>query len=133
MAFDPFFVVKTCPKCGVVYGLQQAHLDGMRDEKGSYCCPNGHWRTFSEGKYDRLQKEITEKNRQLELVNTRYGNLREDLERTERRLFATRGVVTKIRKRVAGGACPCCNRTFQNLGRHMKTKHPDYTRKEEVA
>lgn len=23
-------------------------------------------------------------------------------------------------------SCPCCNRTFQNLQRHMTSKHPDY-------
>jgi hypothetical protein len=22
--------------------------------------------------------------------------------------------------------CPCCQRSFQNLSRHMKTKHPEY-------
>jgi hypothetical protein len=27
---------------------------------------------------------------------------------------------------VANGVCPCCNRTFQNLARHMAGKHPDY-------
>jgi hypothetical protein len=27
--------------------------------------------------------------------------------------------------RVSAGVCPCCNRTFQNVARHMKTKHPD--------
>jgi hypothetical protein len=22
--------------------------------------------------------------------------------------------------------CPCCNRTFQQLARHMKAKHPEH-------
>jgi hypothetical protein len=22
--------------------------------------------------------------------------------------------------------CPCCNRSFQNLRRHMATKHPEF-------
>jgi hypothetical protein len=31
----------------------------------------------------------------------------------------------RIEKRIHAGVCPCCNRTFQNLARHMNTKHPD--------
>jgi DNA-binding XRE family transcriptional regulator len=32
----------------------------------------------------------------------------------------------KIRDRVKNGVCPCCNRTFENLARHMSTQHPDF-------
>jgi hypothetical protein len=31
-----------------------------------------------------------------------------------------------MRKRIQSGVCPCCNRTFENLGRHMKSKHPAF-------
>jgi len=33
---------------------------------------------------------------------------------------------TRIKNRIANGVCPCCQRTFQNLGRHMKSQHPNY-------
>ncbi len=33
----------------------------------------------------------------------------------------------RTRKRVGSGVCPCCSRTFQQLARHMKAKHPAYT------
>lgn len=32
----------------------------------------------------------------------------------------------KVKDRVKNGVCPCCNRTFVNLQRHMHTKHPSY-------
>lgn len=32
----------------------------------------------------------------------------------------------EIKKRVGNGVCPCCNRTFENLSRHMSCKHPEY-------
>jgi hypothetical protein len=31
------------------------------------------------------------------------------------------------------GVCPCCNRTFQQLARHMKAKHPGYGPTDEVG
>tara|TARA_Y100000310_G_scaffold338946_1_gene430083 strand:- start:1163 stop:1354 length:192 start_codon:yes stop_codon:yes gene_type:complete len=37
-----------------------------------------------------------------------------------------KGQVTKLKNRAKAGVCPCCNRTFQNLSRHMETKHPDF-------
>jgi hypothetical protein len=29
--------------------------------------------------------------------------------------------------------CPCCNRTFSNLQRHMAHKHPQFAKVEAVA
>jgi hypothetical protein len=34
--------------------------------------------------------------------------------------------MTRIKKRVAAGVCPCCNRSFKDLARHMAGQHPDY-------
>lgn len=31
----------------------------------------------------------------------------------------------RMRERIQNGLCPCCNRSFTNLARHMATKHPD--------
>lgn len=33
---------------------------------------------------------------------------------------------TRIKNRVKNGVCPCCNRTFENLARHMQAKHSDF-------
>jgi hypothetical protein len=35
-------------------------------------------------------------------------------------------VATRIRNRIAAGVCPCCTRTFKNVARHIKDKHPTY-------
>lgn len=42
-----------------------------------------------------------------------------------------KGEVTKLKKRIANGVCPCCKRSFCNLAAHMKTQHPEYTKEEE--
>jgi hypothetical protein len=57
---------------------------------------------------------------------------REAKEQAERRLSATRGVVTRIRNRVANGVCPCCNRTFADLHRHMASQHPEFVEMEQA-
>lgn len=32
----------------------------------------------------------------------------------------------RLATRANHGVCPCCKRTFSQLARHMKTKHPDF-------
>jgi hypothetical protein len=31
-----------------------------------------------------------------------------------------------MKKRAVAGVCPCCNRHFRELERHMASKHPKY-------
>ena len=46
---------------------------------------------------------------------------REALAREAKAISAKR----RIEKRIHAGVCPCCNRSFPNLQRHMAAKHPD--------
>lgn len=45
---------------------------------------------------------------------------------TKQELTTTKGQLTKTKKRLAGGVCPCCNRSFVSLAKHMASQHPDY-------
>lgn len=97
---------------------KREHRDG-RAQTGIYC-PLGHSYIISgEGEAERLRKQLerTEQRRQAE------RELRED---TERRLRAQKAATTKAKKRAAAALCPCCNRSFVQLRRHMEAKHPDY-------
>lgn len=46
--------------------------------------------------------------------------------RLEHKIRAEKGAKTKLKKRIAKGACPCCNRHFVNLQRHIEGQHPEY-------
>ena len=97
---------------------QRQHRDG--EKQTDIYCPLGHPHVISgEGEAARLRKQLehAERRRQAE------RDLRED---TERRLAAQRGATTRARKRATAALCPCCNRSFVQLRRHMETKHPDY-------
>lgn len=93
-------------------------------------CGYGHAGYFRDGptdadilrqERDRLKQSLAEKDDEIE----RQRNMRE---RAERQTSAARGQVTKIKNRVGHGVCPCCNRTFENLARHMDQKHPTFTK-----
>lgn len=106
-----------CGECGVSFLVPDYfYKERLHSGKGWYC-PNGHNRVFKESKVSQLEKKL-EQERQSTL---RWQN---NFEEEKRKHAATKGSLTKIKTRVAAGVCPCCNRTFKNLARHMKCKHP---------
>lgn len=109
----------TCGNCGMVFWVDQHWLKEKRDTGGSFHCPNGHPRVFRKSEADRLRELLKAKEEELARERTR-------VELRDRTNAALRGQVTKIKNRVQNGVCPCCNRTFGNLGRHMAAKHPDW-------
>jgi hypothetical protein len=64
--------------------------------------------------------------RDLDRAKQNAARLEDEAAAARRREIAAKGQLTKHRKRSAAGTCPCCNRTFANMGRHMKTKHPEF-------
>ena len=116
-------VVTDCSRCGLAFALPQEFINRRREDREPFYCPNGH--ALSYGKTAN-EKKIESLERNLEWArNSAMGHERR-ADAAERSLRATKGVVTKMKKRAAAGVCPCCSRTFQNLARHMAGQHPEY-------
>ena len=106
--------------------LNEAALRG-RGQVAFYCA-YGHQQFYIEGdseetklrrERDRLQQRLAQKDDEIAAE-------RRQREEAERSVAAHKGQVTRIKNRIGNGVCPCCNRTFRDLSRHMKGKHPDY-------
>lgn len=111
-----------CCKCGIPFGLPSDYRQNLRNDPDMWFhCPNGHSQHYSESREQRLLREAENKSRQYENQLLQEKNRREkaelDLLKANRKL-----------KRVSKGVCPCCNRTFEDLQRHMKTKHPEHVK-----
>jgi hypothetical protein len=112
---DLYLDLETCCVCGIPFGMPR-WLDEQRREDGkSFFCPNGHDQIFSRS----TKEELAEARRRL-------ASLEEDLrvERMARKEAETENA--RQSKRSAAGVCPCCHRSFVQLARHMKTKHPEH-------
>lgn len=110
----------TCTKCGVVFGLESHFNEGLRGSHATFYCPNGDPRWYPGKSDEEKQRE------RAEMAERSLTHARERMARVEASRNALKGVVTRTKNRVAAGTCPCCNRTFAALARHMKTKHPGY-------
>ncbi len=118
-----------CPNCGCeVWIPDELYEAAKRSPEISFKCAYGHSIHYPAG--ERAEQKLRrERDRLAQRIAERDDEIRrqrEMREATERQLSATRGVVTRIKNRVGHGVCPCCNRTFGDLYRHMSTKHPGY-------
>lgn len=117
-----------CWKCKAEIWLPDALYEAAkRSSNIGFYCSYGHSAIFKEGETD-LDKMRRERDRALQQIAERDDTINN----LEHRRRAAVGQVTKIKNRVGHGVCPCCNRSFENLARHMNSKHPDF-KKEEAA
>lgn len=123
------FEVMTCPTCGVQYALEERYVKDKRDQGESgkgWTCPNGCSLIFRKSTADHLRDQLRAKDAQLAREQSSHDQTRAERDHAEARRRAEKAAKTKIKNRVAHGVCPCCNRTFQNLQRHMASQHPDF-------
>lgn len=116
------YTLHTCPSCGVPFALTDGYDDRRRDDGKTFYCPNGHNLSYT----DTLHKRLTAAQEALARERARHEQTRADRDAIERQRRATKGQLTRVKKRVANGVCPCCNRSFADLAAHMATRHPEY-------
>lgn len=109
----------TCASCGVLFAMPDHLMTTRRENKAAFYCPNGHILTFTLSEVEKLKAELAREKEASQRA-------RDESARKDRLLSAAKAQATKIKNRVANGVCPCCNRTFVNLQRHIGTKHPDW-------
>jgi hypothetical protein len=111
-----------CPVCWIEHGIPDDMYERRKEQTvaGVVYCPNGHkWHFRGESEADKQRRRAE----QAEQANAR---LHEEAQKAIRERNKAQTALKSHRKRSAAGLCPCCNRTFVNMARHMKSQHPDY-------
>ena len=112
-----------CGKCGVTFAMPETLRKERQQEGGDVYCPNGHPRVYRETDVERERKLRVEAEKRAEealrLKQAAEAASRLHREEADKALKAQE----RLKKRASAGVCPCCNRTFQNLARHMNVKH----------
>lgn len=121
---ETFWVI-SCYSCGVRFAIgSDLYRRVVTDAQDSVFCPacgsKSCWRESE------AQKKIKELERKLQWEANESARQKMAREAAESSLNATKGVVTRLKRRTACGVCPCCKRTFSQLARHIAHKHPDF-------
>jgi hypothetical protein len=124
--YSTVLVPVTCCSCGIPFGLPENHKTTLVNNHKSFWCPNGHSQHFTGP--SPVERERDEARRLAESLRIDANHQRAMRQIEERKNRALRGVVTRTKRRIAHGVCPCCQRTVRQLAAHMKTEHPDYVK-----
>jgi hypothetical protein len=127
MATQTYFGTLTvlhCYKCGVPFGLDAGYVTERRNDHQNFYCPNGHAQGYH-------GPSAAERERDAALRDAAWWKEREqsrakEAEAAKRSAAASRGVVTKMKRRLGKGVCPCCKRYFADLHRHVQGQHPEF-------
>lgn len=116
-----------CANCAMTFAVPKRFEDDRRRDHRTFWCPNGHSNYYAAlSDEEKLRQRLGDAEARLTHARDEAAWERSRRQSTERSLAATRGVLTRTKKRVAAGVCPCCKRTFQQLARHMAGQHPEY-------
>jgi len=111
-----------CPACGVAYTVPRVVIENHRQKGGHHFCSNGHslgWDKDGDTEMNRLRRERD----RLKQNEARLLQEKDDLAAVGRKALDD---LQRHKKRAAAGTCPCCKRTFANMARHIKSKHPNF-------
>jgi hypothetical protein len=121
------YEVVCCGECGVQFAMTTEFRQARMNDHKVFWCPNGHRRYYSgENKEEELRRKLDQQSASFERERQSHQRTERSRKLLARQRAAAKGQVTKMRNRIANGICPCCNRTFKNVARHMQSQHPDY-------
>ncbi len=110
-------VKETC-WCGMPFALPRSLDEAARNQGHTIYCPLGHTLRWKETEEVRLRRE-------RDRLKQDAARLNDELAAERTRAVTAEKKLTQAKKRAAAGVCPCCTRTFLNVQRHMKSKHPN--------
>jgi hypothetical protein len=129
--------VETCYRCKTPFAMSESVYNLALQRKGDieFFCPNGHGQVYTKGETEeqKLRRERDRLKQEAAYLNDRVEEERAARQLAERRTSAAKGQITKMKNRAAAGVCPCCNRTFANLHRHMSSQHPGFVKEPDAT
>lgn len=129
------FEIETCCSCGVQFGMPTDLKHRRVNDHASFFCPNGHGQHYTgptdaqkaKAEAEALRSQLAGAQQTAKYLRDENRRERERVEAARRSASAHKGAHTRTKNRVAAGVCPCCNRTFQDLARHMAGQHPTFS------
>lgn len=117
-----------CVTCRVPMWIDSETEATLRRTEQEFFCVHGHTQFFPRGptEAEKLRARLDEERRRAERAEQRIAQANDEAEHERNRARAYKGQATRLRNRAKAGICPCCNRHFQQLERHIANKHPDF-------
>jgi len=121
-----------CGECGGTYAINERYREQQYRDGGSWNCPycQTGWGYSDNNENSILKKQLETEKRGRKFAEEQAKRERERARLARNQTRAQKAAKTRLKNRIKNGVCPCCNRTFENLHLHMKTKHPEFTKED---
>lgn len=120
--------------CGTLFAISEQYETELRRTHATFYCPRGHHLSYrGKTEEEKLREQLGAARELAEREATRRRQADQRAEHEERSARAYRGHVTRLKRRLGAGKCPCCSETFPDVAEHLAAEHPGYTDVDEHA
>lgn len=121
-----YFEQENCCTCGITFFVPQSFQQEALQRKRLFFCPNGHSQSYTTSEADRLRKELAAARQREETIRQQKETAQFERDVARAAVASVEKAQKRLRRRIAAGVCPCCQRTVSQMARHMKTQHPEF-------
>jgi len=116
-----------CCTCGGPVALSKDQERSLRESHRPFYCPAGHSQAFeAETEAERLRRVLHLSEIEKTRIAAELAQARTEADAALGEMVAAQQDAARAKRRAAAALCPCCNRSFTQLRRHLQTKHPEY-------
>jgi hypothetical protein len=119
-----------CGSCSVVFAIPKNMHRRLKQDGEFFWCPNGDKIRYLDPENDKLQRQIRQIRETNSSLSATLTHERDQRKAAERQASARKGVITRMRGRLAKGVCAECEQEFPDLGAHMHDAHPDFEKQD---
>lgn len=123
------FVKIQCCRCSMNFQMPRDFYELRKSDGKEFFCPVGHQQYFTETEISSLRKQLQSALSSKHFYQERADHYRESMIKEERRTRGLKSALTLTKKRIAKGKCPCCDKNFDDLRKHIEEKHKTYKEK----
>ncbi len=116
----------SCGECNLPFAIPDSMYRRLKQTGAYLYCPNGHEIHYVDNENRKLKERLERSEKRLAREESRRSRAEMRADHEQRRASTYKGHLTRTKRRVAHGVCPCCKRSFDDLRKHMETKHPEY-------
>lgn len=125
--------LEICCNCSIEFAMPIDFQQKRRDDHITFYCPKGHPQHYTgKTEADRLREQLDAERAQHQQtrahLNSRVAAEKAAAHGARVKAGIAKAALDRAMKRIGAGVCPCCNRTFKQLAKHMHTKHPELAR-----
>ena len=128
VAFD--LECETCWICGITFAMPRRFKNTLSAQGEKFYCPKGCCLRYGEPQIEKLKKQLEDQKakfeQRLKWSEQRASNANKRADTAARSQAATKGHLTRHKKRSKAGVCPVCTRSFKALRQHMSSQHPTF-------